>query len=338
MEISAKNKLLKPSRVSKSPNLRLPPLDLERKTKPKIMAAIPVYNEERFIGSVVLKTKKYVDEVVVIDDGSTDATSEIAKAAGATVIKHEHNEGKGAAINTAFNMARKLRIKALVLLDGDGQHNPAEITAILKSLFEKKADVIIGSRFLDIKSDIPKYRTLGQRILTFTTNLCSHTKITDSQSGFRAFSKKAIKAMDFTENGLSVESEMQFLINEKNLKVAEIPIYVGYKDKAKRGPVSHGLGVLNRILRHVGEQRPLLFFGVSGMIMFLGGIAVGMVALNIFVKTGGFSTGYTLLSVLLCILGALVAFMGIMLNSTKNFLSDLRTSLTRSLEKRDKEE
>lgn len=303
----------------------------------KVIAAIPAYNEERFIGSVVLKTRRYVDQVIVIDDGSTDATSEIAEIAGATVIKHEHNKGKGMAINAAFEIARKLKMEVLVLLDGDGQHNPAEISLILKSLFEEKADVIIGSRFLDIKNHIPKYRTLGQRILTFVTNLGSHTKITDSQSGFRAFSKKAINAMDFTENGLSVESEMQFLINEKNLKVVEVPIHAEYEDRAKRSPLSHGFGVLNRILTLAGERRPLLFFGMSGMIIFLVGLTIGIITLNIFIKTGGLAIGHALLSVLLSIFGSLIAFMGITLNSMKSFLLNLQTSLMQSLKKRDRE-
>ncbi len=337
MKISTKKKLFRPSGVTKSANLELRTLDLEQKTKPKIIAAIPAYNEERFIGSVVLKTKKYVDEVIVIDDGSTDATAEIAKAAGATVIKHEHNGGKGVAISTAFDMARKLRIKALVLLDGDGQHNPAEIPAIIKSLLEKEADVIVGSRFLDIKSDIPNYRTLGQHILTFATNLSSGTKVTDSQSGFRAFSRRAINIMNFREHGLSVESEMQFLINEENLKVVEVPIDAKYEEKAKRSPVAHGFGVLNRILKLAGERRPLLVFGVSGAIMFLAGIAVGIITLEIFIKSGNLAMGYTLLSVLLCILGALVAFMGLVLNSMKNFLSEMQTSLLNSIYRRDKE-
>ena len=337
MKISTNKKLPKPCRVTKSPNLELRTLDLERKTKPKIIAAIPAYNEERFIGSVVLKTKKYVDEVIVIDDGSADATAEIARAAGAEVVKHSRNQGKGTALDTAFRVARKIKAKTLVLLDGDAQHNSAQIPLVLKPILQSESDVVIGSRFLGPKNNIPKYRTLGQYILTLFTNVGSRTKVTDSQSGFRAFSRRAINIMNFRENGLSVESEMQFLINEKNLKVVEVPIDTKYEDKAKRSPVAHGFGVLNRILKLAGERRPLLIFGVSGMIMFLVGIAIGIITLNIFVKTGGLAVGHTLLSVLLCILGALVAFMGIILNSMKNFLSEMQTSLLNSLDRRDKE-
>ncbi len=337
MKISTNNRLSKPPWLTKSPNLKLPPLDLEPKTKPKIIAAIPAYNEERFIGSVVLKTKKYVDEVIVIDDGSTDATAEIAMAAGAEVVKHLRNQGKGAALETAFRMARKIKAETLVLLDGDAQHNGAQIPLILKSVLQGESDVVVGSRFLGAENHIPRYRTLGQYILTLFTNVGSRTKITDSQSGFRAFSRRAINIMNFRENGLSVESEMQFLINEKNLKVVEVPIDTKYEDKAKRSPVAHGLGVLNRILKLASERRPLLIFGVSGTTMFLVGIAIGIITLNIFVNTGGLAMGHALLSFLLCILGALAVFMGIILNSMKICLSKMQTSLLDSLDGKDRE-
>jgi len=123
----------KPAWLSEQPEIE--------QTKPKIIAAIPAYNEERFIGSMVLKAKKYVDEVIVIDDGSTDSTAEIARAAGAKIIRHDTNYGKGIAVNAAFKKARDAKVDILVLLDGDGQHNPFEIPAILKPILDKKAVV-----------------------------------------------------------------------------------------------------------------------------------------------------------------------------------------------------
>jgi len=306
--------------------------NLER-TKPKIIAAIPAYNEERFIGSVVLRTKKYVDEVIVVDDGSTDATSEIARAAGAKVIRHNSNFGKGTAINTAFKEARRAKVDVLVLLDGDGQHNPSEIPVLLSPIFKNHTDIVVGSRFLNSKNSIPKYRVLGQKILTWVTNLGAKTKLTDSQSGFRAFSKKAIEAMNFQEKGLSVESEMQIIASKNNLKLKEVPINVIYAEKSKRSPLAHGFGVLNRVIAMVVERRPLFYLGIPSMVVFLLGVFTGAVVLNSFVKTGNLSIGSSLVTVLLCIIGILGVFVSLILNSLKEFIKKLEVNLLQKLER-----
>jgi len=162
----------------------------------KIIAAVPAYNEAQYISDVITKTKKYVDQVIVIDDGSTDDTAKLAEANGALIVRHYMNLGKGRAINTAFEIARKIRPMAMVLLDGDGQHNPEEIPLLLEPVLKNRADMVVGSRFLT-KNRIPKYRILGQHILTLATNWGSGIKLTDSQNGFRAFSRKAIENLYF---------------------------------------------------------------------------------------------------------------------------------------------
>lgn len=241
-----------------------------------IIACIPCFNEELFIGSVVIKTRDYVEKVVVIDDGCTDKTALIAEKAGATVLKHDRNKGKGASVGTAFDYARGAKWKALVLLDGDGQHDPAFIPALIKPVLEDEADMVVGSRYLEIKSPIPRYRTWGQRMLTSLSNLGSSVKLTDSQSGLRAFSTKAIQAFSFVEEGLSVESEMQFLVKEAGLRVKEIPVSIGYHSKPKRSPLTQGLGVLNSVTGLISRRIPLLFFGVPGLAMFGFGLWEGV--------------------------------------------------------------
>lgn len=222
--------------------------------KPKIIAAIPAYNEEKHIGEVVSKALRHVDQVYVIDDGSSDKTEEIARTAGAIVIRHHVNMGKGEAINTAFNLAREIRPIAMVILDGDNQHDPDEIPLLLKPILNKRCDMVVGSRFLR-QNKIPAYRMLGQHILTLTTNIGSGIKLTDSQSGFRAFSLSAINQMHFKEKGLSVESEMQFIAGEKHFKVLEVPIRTNYDDEVKRNPVVHGVGVLMRVLKLILQRK-----------------------------------------------------------------------------------
>jgi len=287
---------------------------------PEVVAAIPCFNEELFIGSVALKTKDYVDQVVVIDDGSTDKTAMIAEKAGATVISHGLNKGKGAAVSSAFEYAKKMGCKALVLLDGDGQHDPAYIPSLVNPVLEDKADMVVGSRYLQIKSHIPRVRKLGQRILTIFANLGSRVNLTDSQSGLRAFSSKAIQAFSFVEQGLSVESEMQFLANSASLRVTEVPISIGYYGKAKRSPLAHGAGVLNSIMGLISRRIPLFFFGVPGLVMLGFGFWEGFRVIRGYETYHDFYMGPALIAVLLCVVGALSLFTGLILHTIKSFL------------------
>lgn len=215
---------------------------------PRIVAVIPCYNEEKTISQIILRVKKYVDKVIVINDGSSDNTAILSKQAGAFVISHPYNVGKGAALDTAFKYLRTINCDFAVFLDGDGQHDPDDVPQVISPICEGKADMVIGSRFLSGSSEIPFYRKVGQIVLNIATNIGSAVKVTDSQSGFRGFSRKAINIMSFKEKGLSVESEMQFIAGHSNLKVSEVPIKTIYFSHLKRNPVKHGLNVLLRIM------------------------------------------------------------------------------------------
>ena len=287
--------------------------------QPDIIAAIPCFNEELFIGSVVLKAKDYADQVIVVDDGSSDKTALVAEKAGATVVKHGSNRGKGTAVSTAFRHAGEIGCRALVLLDGDGQHEPAYIPSLVRPVLDGEADMVVGSRFLEIKSSIPGYRIWGHRLLTFLTNLGSRVKLTDSQSGFRAFSPKAIEVLSFAEEGLSVESEMQFLANEAGLKVTEVPVSIGYHGWAKRSPLAHGMGVLNSIMGLISRRIPLFFFGVPGLVMLAFGLREGWRVVDGYNTYGDFWIGPALIAVLLCIVGTLSIFTGLILHTIRSF-------------------
>jgi glycosyltransferase involved in cell wall biosynthesis len=300
--------------------------ELQPLTGPTV-ALIPAFNEERFIGSLVLTVQSYVDHVVVVDDGSSDRTVEIARKAGATVVQHKVNQGKAAAVNTGFTYVRRLRPAVLVMLDGDGQHCADDIPQMLLPVRNGDADVVVGSRFMSIKSDIPAYRKVGQHGLTLVTNLASGVSISDSQSGFRAFSARALEQLSFSQGGFSIESEMQFLVREHRLRVLEVPIKVIYAEPAKRNPVSHGMQVLNGILRLVGQIRPLLFFGLSGLVTLLAGLALGLHIVDIYARTQTLAIGYGLLMVMLCVIGMLLVFVGLVLHSTRGMLLELRRSM-----------
>ncbi|HEU4792685.1 MAG TPA: glycosyltransferase family 2 protein, partial [Nitrolancea sp.] len=226
-----------------------------------IIAAIPAYNEENAICSVIVRARHHVDEVIVIDDGSTDHTARLADGAGATVIRHDRNRGKAAGIMTAFGAAAERHADVLVLLDGDGQHDPAEIPQLIAPVLAGEADVVVGSRFLEIQNPIPFYRTIGQRVLNVATHLGSGLRCSDSQSGFRALNHQAFTAITLQESflhGLAVESEMQFEMAEAGLRLAEVPIYVRYDEKARRSPIKHGFGVLYRVLAMTSQRRKRL--------------------------------------------------------------------------------
>jgi len=288
--------------------------------QPLIVAAIPCFNEERLIGSVVLKVKKYVDKVLVIDDGSTDASVEIAKGAGATVYSHDCNKGYGAAIRTAMRRGREEGADVLVVIDADGQHDAADIPRLAKPVLDGEADVVIGSRFLGMTAAAPLYRRLGQRILNVATNVGSGRRLSDSQSGFRAYSSRALEALNLTEDGMSVSSEMQFAIGKAGLKVAEVPIQVSYADKAKRSPLGHGISVLSRVLVLLSLRQPFVLFGVPGVLLLAGGLFLGIRVLDIYGKSQALAIGTFLSAILLCLIGVLALFAALMLQAMKELL------------------
>ena len=289
----------------------------------KILAIIPAYNEERFIGSVVLKVRQHAASVIVVDDGSTDGTAEIAESAGAIVVKHAENKGKGAALNTGFQRARQLKPEVLVLLDADGQHLPEEVPLLIAPVLRGEADIVIGSRYLQKRSRVPAHRVWGHRAFNWLTNVISGTQITDSQSGYRAFSARALELVSFNSESFSVESEMQLLARQHNLRLAEVSVTIRYPDRPKRSVIAHGLTVLNGILRLISQHRPLFFFSVPGALLLLAGLAWGAWVVILYRLHQELAVGYALISVLLSIVGTLAVFTGIILHSVRTLLLEL---------------
>ncbi|MGC9334762.1 MAG: glycosyltransferase family 2 protein [Anaerolineae bacterium] len=294
------------------------------KYDPCVVAIIPAYNEERYIGSVVLKTQEYTDEVIVVDDGSADRTASIAGLAGARVVRHGVNRGKGNALNTGFRAARSLHPQAIVILDGDGQHLPEEVPCVLAPILAGEADIVVGSRYLRNPCSVPRHRVWGHRAVNLLTDLGSGVSVSDSQSGFRAFSPRAVEAISFSSSGFSVESEMQFLAHDHRLRVVEVPITADYTDRPKRSVLNHGLKVLNGVLRLMGQYRPLLFFGVPGLAVLLVGLGWGVHAVDVLQRSQTLAAGYALLGVFLAVLGSLSLFTGITLHSVRGILQDLQ--------------
>ncbi|PWR71782.1 glycosyltransferase family 2 protein [Methanospirillum stamsii] len=287
-------------------------------TEKDIIAVIPAFNEELTIGMVVMLSLKHVGKVVVVDDGSSDRTSEIAWLSGADIVKLEKNQGKANAVRAGIARVKEIGCSTVVMLDADGQHNPNEIPILIAPIISKKADMVIGSRQLSEEcNDIPAYRRLGQVTLDMATNMGSSFKCTDSQSGYRAFSKKALDNFDFPSEGYNIESDMIEHFSRLGLAIAEVPITVRYEVpfKHKKNPLSHGMDVLTHIIGIIGYRRPLLTFGLGGTVFSMVGIVFGLFAFNQYYSSGKFVFFPTMCSGVLLVLGMLLITSGLILNT-----------------------
>ncbi len=289
-------------------------------TDSKILVAIPAFNEGPTIGSVVLKARQFANEVIVVDDGSTDDTAETAALAGAHVIQHSRNLGKGLAIRSAWLYARERSPEAFVLLDGDHQHDPNDIPRLLDKILSGKSDVALGVRW-GKTSGMPMYRRMGKRALDYATAAAARNGLlTDSQSGFRAFSRQALISLEPTENGLSIESQLLLEAQDQNLRIDEVPIDIRYDlDGSKTSASRHGSSVLGRLVILVSEKRPLFFFGVSGAGLLLIAVALGVILLQTYYSTRAFAIGYAFIVVLFGIVGIVSIFIGITLNALRRY-------------------
>ena len=239
-----------------------------------VAVLLPAYNEEVAIASMILLSSNYADEVIVIDDGSSDSTKEISELAGATVLSHNTNRGKGVALKTGFEYAKNYDI--IVTIDADGQHNPNEIPLLLKPILDDEADLVNGSRYLHGQdTSTPKYRRIGQTVLDTATNIASGVKITDSQSGFRAFSSKCYEHFNFDPEGFGIESDMLIEASNNNLRIMEVDITVRYDvNTTTANPIIQGFSVLIRVLELMRFNRPIYFYGVGGAIILFFGILI----------------------------------------------------------------
>jgi len=282
-----------------------------------VVAAIPAFNEEIAIGSVIARARQHVDEVLVIDDGSSDNTFRVAELMGATVLRHECNSGKGMALRTAFEWAISNQVDILVTLDADGQHNPDEIPRLIDPILLKKADMVNGARFLKGHAiKVPRYRRLGQEILTLATNKTSNIHLNDSQSGFRAFSHTTFPSFKFSNNGMGVESEMISDATAAGYKITEVPISCRYDVEGSTfNPLKHGMNVLGSIINQFERKHPLLYFGLPGLILVFIGMFLGFWTVYGYNAGNGFWVGKAMLSMTFVLVGSFGMFTGMILNS-----------------------
>ena len=280
----------------------------------RVLVCIPAFNEAKRIVEIINESKKYAEGVIVYDDGSTDDTYQLATNAGATVIKSPKNTGYGTAIRALFQAAKEQNADIMITLDSDGQHNPRHIPCLLEPIRTQNFDIVIGSRFLnkDDKEKVPRFRSLGIRTITKLTQSASYSGLTDSQSGFRAYNKNALKKINLFEDGMAVSTEILLRAREKNLSATEVPISINYDtdDTSTHNPITHGIGVLYSVLQYISLQHPLAFYGIPG-IALLGVAALFLKnALHLFSTTGFVSTNMILISIGIAVVGVILLATG----------------------------
>ena len=283
----------------------------------KIIVGIPAFNEEKNIASIITKLSTIADTILVCDDGSTDLTATIAKKIGAVVIKHEKNLGYGAAIRSLFLKAKDLDGDVLVTFDGDGQHRIDDINNVIKPIVNQEADLVIGSRFLDeSEKEVPQYRKVGIKVITKITNASIKKQLTDSQSGFRAYSRKIISELNPSETGMGVSTEILIKASSKNFRIVEVPIKIIYEgNTSTHNPITHGSSVIISTIKYTSLQRPLTFYGIPSVIFLIIGGVFSYLAIQFYVEVGRLNTNLTIISASTVLIGVILLITAILLFS-----------------------
>ena len=292
----------------------------------KITVGIPAYNEEKNIAKIIVELKKTVDQIIVCDDGSTDSTSAIAESLGAIVVKHTKNSGYGMAIRSIFLKSREINADILVTLDADGQHKIEDINKIIKPVVDGEADISIGSRFLKEDSNTPGYRKLGVKIITKVTNSSLSEKITDAQSGFRAYNNKVLQSLTPADSGMGISTEILIKSSNLGLKIVEVPTEIQYEgDTSTQNPVSHGTEVLMSTLKYISIERPLRFYGIPSAIFFVIGLTFTFLSIQYYAEIGRLNTNLTLVAAGTLLIAIILIVTAILLYSLVSVVREGRT-------------
>lgn len=282
----------------------------------ELVVGIPAYNEEKSIGAVILKLQKVASKIIVCNDGSTDLTADIAQRLGAIVIDHPKNLGYGAGINSIFLKAKEINADVLVTFDADGQHRVEDIRTVVEPITKNEADIVIGSRFLGKSDGVPEYRKLGIKVITKVTNSTLSEKLTDSQSGFRAYNKKALTELTLSDQGMGISTEILIKASSKGMKIAEVPIRILYGgDTSTHHAVSHGVSVLFSTMKFVSIEHPLKFYGIPGVVLAIIGLFFVGWTIQYFTEFRSFPPVLALIAIGATLLGAMLIMTAILLYS-----------------------
>ena len=283
----------------------------------KIIIGIPAFNEEKNIAGIISKLKRITKDIIVCNDGSTDLTADIAEEMGALVINHEKNLGYGGAIRSIFLKAKDLNGDVLVTFDADGQHRIEDVDKVINPILEGQSDIVIGSRFLDDnEKEVPQYRKVGIKVITKITNATIKKDLTDSQSGFRAYSKQVLNEIRPSESGMGVSTEILIKANSKNLKISEVPIKILYgENSSTHNPVVHGSSVIFSTIKFTSIEHPLKFYGIPSVVFMIIGLSFTYLAVEHYVEIGRLSTNLTIVAAGTVLIGIILLISAILLYS-----------------------
>ena len=283
----------------------------------KIIIGIPAFNEEKNIAGIISKLKRITKDIIVCNDGSTDLTADIAEEMGALVINHEKNLGYGGAIRSIFLKAKDLNGDVLVTFDADGQHRIEDIDKVINPILEGQSDIVIGSRFLDDnEKEVPQYRKVGIKVITKITNATLKKDLTDSQSGFRAYSKQVLNEIRPSESGMGVSTEILIKASSKNLKISEVPIKILYgENSSTHNPVVHGSSVIFSTIKFTSIEHPLKFYGIPSVVFMIIGLSFTYLAVEHYVEIGRLSTNLTIVAAGAVLIGIILLISAILLYS-----------------------
>lgn len=290
----------------------------------EVVVGIPAYNEEKNIASIIIKLKTITDKIIVCNDGSTDLTGVIAEKMGAIIVNHTKNLGYGASIRSIFSKVRELGADVLITFDADGQHRVEDIYAVLEPIIKNEADLVIGSRFLNKDSkNVPRYRKTGIRTITSLANTAIETKITDSQSGFRAYTKRVLNEIVPSEYGMGVSTEILIKASKKGFKIKEVPITILYQgNTSTHNPVSHGFSVILSTMKFISIERPLKFYGIPGLCFLAIGLSFIIWTIQAFTESGRIITNISLIGIGTTLVGVMLTMTSIMLYSLVNVVRE----------------
>jgi len=283
----------------------------------KIIIGIPAFNEEKNIAGIISKLKRITKDIIVCNDGSTDLTAEIAEEMGALVINHEKNLGYGGAIRSIFLKAKDLNGDVLVTFDADGQHRIEDIDKVINPILEGQSDIVIGSRFLDDnEKEVPQYRKVGIKVITKITNATIKKDLTDSQSGFRAYSKQVLNEIRPSESGMGVSTEILIKASSKNLKISEVPIKILYgENSSTHNPVVHGSSVIFSTIKFTSIEHPLKFYGIPSVVFMIIGLSFTYLSVEYYAEIGRLNANLTIIAAGTVLIGIILLISAILLYS-----------------------
>jgi len=287
------------------------------------MAIIPAYDESKNIAKIVSETAKYVTSIIVVDDGSHDNTAELAASMNAKVVRNRHNAGKGAALKRGLVECLKYNPDIVVTIDGDGQHDPADIPKLLEPIENEEADMLIGSRYGKsvVNLEVPRYRRFGLSFIDFMNKSLVRSPIKDTQSGFRVYAKDVLSMMaHYSSTGFGAETEQLATAELYGLRIVEIPVMVKYRGldrTSKQNALLQGANVISTIFHIAVERRPLLFFGTPGVILMIAALSVTVVVARLYTQSTYFSVPLTLIALGFVLLGFMLILISLILYELK---------------------